>query len=460
VPARGHLVLSLTTVAPPSADRVPLELFAGGGELELLAPDGSPSDRLVFGSQAVDFSAARQPDGGETWAIVWNVTPGEANSAEPPATHAEDPSAPPEMVPAAGDLSDLILGYRELPRFNLLIDDDGIAALEQRPYEYVPGSIVYEGREYGPIGIRLKGQNSFRPIGEKPSFRLNIDEYVGRAKFFDLANVTINNMHEDFSMMHERLAYLVARMMGPASRASHAQVELNGEHYGLYTHVETVKRRMIRRWYGDDEGTLYEATDVDFTSDLIDSYEHEMGPDDRELLFDLAAALTNSDADAAIAEASAYVDMESFWQYWALCAVIGQFDGFPYSLPGDDYFIYIDSNSGKISFLPWGMDETFYSSSFPVDQINSVLAERCAASPGCFQEFVDRVWVALDMIEEIDLATERRRVAAEIAPHVSMDTRKAYDDATVIEYQTQQGYFIEGRRAALSAQLPPPSGGQ
>ena len=457
VPAGGHVVLFLNLDEPPGASRIQLALPDEGGELGLIAPDGTFSDRLIYGEQAVDFSAARQVDGGETWAIAWHISPGEPNSDDPAVDHQESPSAPPEMVPAAGDLSEILLGYDQIPAIGLEIDEAGIEALRQFPRQYVPGSIIYEGRTYGPVGVRLKGVNSFQPIDAKPSFRINVDEYAKRAEFFGKANLTFNNMDDDPSMMHERLAYRVAREMGPASRANHVMLTLNGELYGLYTQVEAIKRRLVARWFDDDSGSLYEATDVDFREELIETFEHESGTDDRSVLFNAAAALENPDADAAIAAASEFIDIESFWQYWALCAIVAQYDAFPYSLPGDDFFIYIDPATGKITFLPWGMDETFLSAEFPITMINSVLAERCLDSPACYQGLVDRVWDALDLMEAIDLARERNRVEAQIASLVSMDKRKPYDDATIAEYQLQLRYFIEGRRQHLSMQLPPRS---
>ena len=103
-------------------------------------------------------------------------------------------------------------------------------------------------------------------------------------------------MHSDPSMMHERLAYLVARQAGgiPASRANHALLTVNGQFYGLYTNVETVKKRMLRRWFADDAGPLFEATDVDFVAADIPFFELASGPDDRSLLAGLAM---RADAD-------------------------------------------------------------------------------------------------------------------------------------------------------------------
>jgi hypothetical protein len=255
-------------------------------------------------------------------------------------------------------------------------------------------------------------------------------------------------MDDDFSMMHERLAYLVARQLGPASRANHTVLTVNGQHYGLYTNVEPVKHHMIARWFDDSQGPLFEATDVDFAAQYIDAFEHESGPDDRSALEGLAAALTNPNPDAAISAASAHVDMDGFLDFWAMEAVVAQFDAFPYSNPGDDYFVYVDPATNKIWFIPWGMDETFYSGEYDVGQISSTLAATCMASPSCHQSFVDRVWDVFQMTEAMDLLGERTRVAAQIAPHVAADTRKSYDNAQVDEYHILSKKLNSGLVAA------------
>lgn len=58
-------------------------------------------------------------------------------------------------------------------------------------------------------------------------------------------------------------------------------------------------------------------------------------------------------------------------------------------LRGDDYFVYANPTDNKLHFIPWGMDETFYSGSFNVLQVRSILATTCLASPACKQQIVD-----------------------------------------------------------------------
>ena len=468
--ARDRLLLWLDGNLAAGPAHVPLTLSKDGGAFGLARPDGTYVDRVTFGAQEVDFSAAREPDGAARWVIEWHASPGAANpagaaaapdDAQPPgAAPPEDVAVPPEAIPAAGDLSERILGYDVVPQLALTIPPAQWAALQADPDTYVPVTLTYDGRTYGPVGVHLKGMQSFEPIDAKPSLHINIDKFVDDATFFGLKDITLNNMHSDPSMMHERMAYWVARQAGgiPASRANHAQLTVNGQPYGLYTNVETVKKRILRRWFASDAGALFSATDVDFIAADIPLFELTSGPDDRSLLAGVAAALTLTDPDQAIASAGAYVDVNEFLRYWASCAVIGQFDSFPYSNPGDDYFAYANPATQRLAFMPWGMDETFLSSSVHiVDRTYAPLAKACIASSVCYQAFVDTVWDVLAKVEALGWVGERDRIAAQLAPLIAADTKRHHLDAEVAHYQMDMWYFLHDRRAWITMMIPPRS---
>lgn len=351
------------------------------------------------------------------------------------------------------DTSEDFLGYDAFPEVAIELSEEAIASLEAEPRTYVEADLTFDGETHR-VGLRLKGQNSFQPIGEKPSFRISVDEYEPNERVASLKDIVLNNMANDPSMMHERLAYLVAREAGlPASRATHALVTVNGEPYGLYAAVEAVKKRMLKRWFDDEEGPLFEAPDVDFAAEYIDAYEHESGEDDRSALEGLAAALALPDPDQAIAAAAEFADVDQLIRFWGMCAVIGQFDSFPYSNPGDDYFVYVDPTDRKIRILPWGMDETFFAADHDILTINSVFATTCMASPACSEAFQQQVYDVLALTEEMDLEAERVRVAEQIAPHVADDTRKPYPTEMVVDLQAAQGYFIRERRMWIDTYL-------
>jgi hypothetical protein len=457
VPAHGYLVVWLDGNTGVGPTHVAAYLSKAGGSVGLARPDGSFIDQLGYGAQETDLSAAREPDGAATWAIEWHVSPGAANRAGngqsgPPATD-------PEVVPAAGDPSDRILGYDQMPQFSLTIGAAEIQSLLTAPDTYVPATLTYEGRDYGPVGVHLKGMQSFEPIDRKPSLRINIDKFAPAAAFFGLKDLTLNNMHSDFSMMHERIAYWVARKAGvPASRANHALLTVNGQSYGLYTNVETVKKHILSRVFGDNTGSLFEATDVDFRAQYIPFYDLVAGPDDRSLLSGLAAALTATDPADAMNAAAAYADVDQFTRFWALCAVVGQLDSFPYSDPGDDYFTYANPATGRLAFMPWGIDESFYAGDVDINAVHSVMALQCKASSACYTKFVDNVWDIMALVEQLDWVAEHGRVAAQIAPFVAQDTRKWYTTGQATMYQEDMWFFISERRQYITAWIPGPSG--
>jgi spore coat protein CotH len=469
--AGAHLLLWLDAAADRGPSHLPLRLRAEGGSLALARPDGSFIARIIYGAQETDFSAAREPDGSDHWVIEWHPSPGAANpggSGRPLAPAA--PEAPPEMVPAAGDLSETLLGFYALPQLRIDVSADNLAKLAAAPRTYVPATLVFQGRSYGPVGLHLKGSGSFEPIDKKPSFRINIDEYVADAKFWGLKDLTLNNMHDDPSMMHERLGYWVARLAGlPASRATHALLSLNGEPETLYANVETVKHKMLSRWFKNPDGVLYAATDVDFTTadtlfpdaagnprDDIPLYELKSKVDDRTLLYGLARALASGSPDQAMAAAGAYLDVAEFQTFWAFTAVIAQLDGMPYSMPGDDYFVYGNPEDGKLRLLPWGVDETMGADDVDiVDTVYSVLAKTCAASRACRQGFANRCWDILDKVEAMNWVGEHDKIAQQIAPHTRMDHRKPYTDQQVSMLQADMRFFLQARRQTLSKYIAP-----
>ena len=458
VAAHGYLVLWADNEPGRGNNHLRFSLDGDLGDLALTRPDSTFIDRVHYQQQETDFAAAREPDGSDAWVIEWHPSLGAANpagSGQP--IGVENVAQPPEAIPAAGDLSEQLLGYDAMPVFGLTISEADLGRLRTSPRAYVHAMVSVRGRDYGPVGVKLKGGNSFTDIDHKPSFRINVDEYVPGAQLFGLTDLTLNNMDDDLAMIRERLSYWVTRRVGlPASRCNHARLTVNGTIFGLYSNVETVKGRMMKRWFEMPDGPLFEATDVDFQAEYIPQYQLESGPDDRAMLTGLANALTITDPDQALAAAAAFIDLNHFRKFWAMSSVVGQLDSFPYSFPGDDIFLYADP-SHKLTILPWGMDETFLAADFNVTTVSSVLATKCKASPTCFQAYVDATWDLLASVETMGWEAERQRVIDQIAPSVAWDTRKRYSADDVTTNQLATYWFMHERRLWLTMYLPPRS---
>ena len=133
---------------------------------------------------------------------------------------------------------------------------------------------------YGPlnIGIRLKGgAGSFRPLSGKAAFKLKFDEFGG-PRFLGLKRLTLNNMVQDKSMIHEVLAYEAFRAAGiDAPRTGYANVRLNEDDYGVYLNVETPDAVAIQRWFESTQH-LYEGEyGVDVVPESVGDFEVDEG---------------------------------------------------------------------------------------------------------------------------------------------------------------------------------------
>ncbi len=360
-----------------------------------------------------------------------------------------------EAVPGTGDLSAVLFDEDDLPHFELTIDDENWAILaaetEADRYHWVEATFTWEGEEIGPVGVRTKGENSWQSVLGKPSLKVDFDRYLDGARFRGLKGLTLDAMNDDASMMHERVAYRLYREAGvPAARATHATLTINGEDYGLYTHVETVDRVMMGRWFSDDGGPLFEQHDVDWYAGQTDLFELEYGPEDRTALEGLAAALDADDPAEALAAAEDWLDLDEFLLYWAVGAWVAQLDAYPYTL--DDCHVFWDGE--RLVYLPHGVDETFYYPDYNVrDYAGARLAATCLRDPDCAARWRERLDEVTDVAAAADLLGYAETVADQVRPLAEADPRTDHAPAAIRYYQQAMLDMIAARPDQLAAQL-------
>lgn len=345
----------------------------------------------------------------------------------------------------------------DLAVFSIEIDSDAYQQLKRErkggEHEWVEGAFIYDDIRFEPVGIRLKGENSFLPVGEKPSLKIKFDKYVDM-DFGGLDEITLNNMSNDYSMMHERVAYRLMREAGvPASRCSHAELWFNDEDYGTYAVLENVDRDMMKQWIDDPDkqGIMFEVWDVDFYDQYIPYFELEYGEDDRTHLQGVADAMEKSSPSNAIEAAEEYLDYDQFIWFYAVETIIGQYDSYPFSSPGDDAHVFVDPTQDRLIWLPHGMDETFYYPDRDPTSVNGIIAKTCLENADCKQKYFDAVWEVQGIAEEIDLHTYSIEVRDQIADMVEDDPNRPYSMQYVEYYQDVMVDFIGGRADALPA---------
>ncbi len=190
------------------------------------------------------------------------------------------------------------------------------------PFTYVPASVTIDGVELPKVGLRKKGFLGSLS-SSRPSLKIKLNHVDPEGGIEGLRNLTLNNNQQDTSLVSQYLSYRLFNAVGsPAPRCAFARVTVNGRSLGIYSHVETARRPLLARGYGDASGVLYEGTIVDFYEDWENSFEHKLGDDaaGRAKIKELIDAISGSGGDVlapADALARAWVptngDVDDIW---------------------------------------------------------------------------------------------------------------------------------------------------
>ena len=172
------------------------------------------------------------------------------------------------------------------------------------PYSYVEASVTIDGVTFPKVGLRKKGFLGSQDT-TRPSLKVRLDYIEKEGNIDGLQNLTLNNNRQDTSLMSQFMGYAFFNAVGvPAPRCAYAKVSVNGTYLGIYTHVESIRKPMIRRHFGNAEGVLYEGTVVDFFPGWSGSFEREFGDQEDGLhkIEALTAALEGGVGEALLAE--------------------------------------------------------------------------------------------------------------------------------------------------------------
>jgi len=260
---------------------------------------------------------------------------------------------------------------------DITVSEAGVQDLLEEPRVYVEGAVEIDGRTHSRVGVRLKGgAGSFVPLdGDYPeisgdgngkpgksAFIVDFNRYVAGNDHLGLEKLTINNMVQDPSGIHEYLGYTLFREGGvAASRSGFATVSFNGADKGLYALIETPDNdEFLEAWFESDSGNLYEGEyGADFYLERVDAFDQDNGTDlSREDLRTLAAALDTIEGPSDVAPVlEQHFDVDAYATFAATEIYLGHWDG--YAQSANNYAVHHDLNTGLWAFLPWGIDQLF-----------------------------------------------------------------------------------------------------
>ena len=337
----------------------------------------------------------------------------------------------------------------------------------EHPYTYVEASVSIDGVVFPKVGIRKKGFIGSQS-NTRPSLKIKLNHIDKEAEIEGLTNLTLNNNQQDMSQVSQFMGYALFNATGsPAPRCAYAKVTVNGKNLGIYSHVESIRKPMLKRAFGKGKGTLYEGTVVDFYKEWENSFEHKRGDDTlgREKIITLINVLADDKVtEEAIGE---LVDLDSFYRFWATESLLGFWDG--YSGNNNNYFIYLNPDTDKFHFFPWGADALF--TQFSMDFRSNSRALTSVKTQGLIAYRLYQLEVGRERYEktitellknhwsETELLAEIDRIAAMIQPHLIPAQRAFQGEGWWEKNVTFEGtletvrHFIRTRESDISQEI-------
>ncbi len=321
----------------------------------------------------------------------------------------------------------------------------------RRVFSYFPACVKLAGRNFCRVGIRKKGFWGSLSR-DKPALKINFSHYVSNLRPFGLRRLTLNNALQDPAYVGQCLAYGIFTESGLlAPRCNFAKVTINGRDLGLYVNVESIDKSFLERRFRSAWGNLFEGSASDLRAGWMDSFVRKTNKrrGSNADLERLAEALHQPEQDLLQA-LSKILDMEAFYRYWAVEALIAQTDSYPYN--GNNFYLYDDPRSGRFYFIPWGADQVMPdlpAGAGTVYAMSGLLPVRLLAIDTAreryertLRDLLSGVWNEQELLGRLNIQTKR------IEPYVHSNERSAFDEAT-----QRMRRFIRGRRQVVLSEI-------
>jgi hypothetical protein len=309
------------------------------------------------------------------------------------------------------------------------------------------------------VGLRLKGQAS-RGDAKFP-MKIKFDAFVKGQKFLGLKRMTLNNMVQDPSFIHEATAYKLYRSVGvPAPRTGYSRVFVQGTYFGLYLNIESIDKVFGKRWFPSTKH-VYSGP---YNCDIVPNnscYEAGVGDTTRTDLENAGAIDQLSGAEwwAALGRLS---NRPAVIKLMATDVFMSNWDGYTDAVK-NNHFVHFDKK-GRFTIIPWGLDQTFttdssadltWDGSQPIfrgwSDRRSTIWEHCLAYAICHAELVKAGIAVRDTATRINLAGYMSAIAAKVNPVVSgEDDLHQTDTGSLQSYQSWIPTFLANRKEALT----------
>ncbi len=229
------------------------------------------------------------------------------------------------------------------------------------------------------IGFRLRGNTS--RYSQKKSFKVSFNTFIDGRKYYGVEKLNLNGEHNDPSIMRSKMMWDILRSWGiPAPRANHVQVYINSNYHGLYLSVEHIDEEFVLNRFENNDGNLYKCTypvDLTYLGDDPNSYKFLSGDerayeltinedaDDYSDLAHFIDVLNNTPNEDLICKLDSNFNTYDYLKMMAADIFCGNWDGYIFNK--NNFYLYHNTATGKMEYIPYDVDNTFGIDWFNID---------------------------------------------------------------------------------------------
>jgi len=226
-----------------------------------------------------------------------------------------------------------------------------------KEYNWYNADILVDGIQLKNVGIRKKGfLGSIFSVA--PALKINTDRNQAGQSIANTKRITLNNNSEDPTRIIQCFNYKVFELAGyPAPRCNLANVSVNNEALGVYSHIEAINQSFLERSFGNSNGALYEGQLVDFVEDWTLRWDAktDQTPNIANPLRTLSKILSTTSDNDLPTELSKHLNIDQFISFWALEIILGHNDG--YCSNRNNFFVYQNpTDQNRAVLIPWGLN--------------------------------------------------------------------------------------------------------
>lgn len=228
-------------------------------------------------------------------------------------------------------------------------------------------SVTINGVTYDSIGVKYKGNSSYRANQVKNPWHIELDTYKDQ-DYDGYTDIKLANGYNDPSFLRDVLAYQILRQYMDAPLANYANLYVNGTLIGLYSNTESISKKFVNSRFGSKDNAFFKCSPPDGagpqsndfpnlvymgqdSTDYYDSYELKSDEGWQELI-DLCDTLTNN-----IADIEKILDVDRALWMLAFDNVIVNLDSYIGAF-SQNYYLY-RSDYQRFLAVVWDLNESF-----------------------------------------------------------------------------------------------------